>query len=284
MKRNVLVVSANGGVGSAVTRTLLDHDDRVIATVSRPEKMAAFRGEFPGCEKILSLDLAASDCIGEVIASAMAGIENLDAVIVCGAVSPFAPMEMTALDVFRNTMEINCVSHLAIYQAVMPLLRKTRGRLIFTGSLSGRVATPMMGAYVASKFALEGLTDTMRQEASEWGVEVILLQPGNIDTPIVRNSSEKLAATIPCLPENENALYGHLYRQMAYRVDEALAAGNMMKPEKVGEAALAALDAEIPETRYRLGPDAEFLIEASRTRTDREIDAIVLDIYRSAPI
>src|SRR5690606_12176358 len=137
----------------------------------------------------------------------VASMPTLDHVIVCAAVSHFAPMEMESCAMLRRAMEINCVSHLAIYQAAIAALRQSGGRLIFTSSLSGEVATPMMGSYVASKFALEGLADVMRQEASAWGVDVILMQPGTIDTPIVYNSRIKAQEKVANLSDAEDRYY-----------------------------------------------------------------------------
>jgi NAD(P)-dependent dehydrogenase (short-subunit alcohol dehydrogenase family) len=284
MTRSALLIGANGGVGTAVARKMIERAYSVVATVSQPAKIAAFARDVPGCARVLALDLSSADRTEDVVRNLVAESAALDAVVVCAAISPFAPAEMTPLDMFRKTMEVNCVSHLAIYRAAMPALRKTRGRFVFTSSLSGRVATPMMSAYVASKFALEGMADAMRQEASEWGVEVILLQPGTIDTPIVTRSRDAIAAAIPTLPDNERALYGKLYKQMQYRVLDALSAGGLMHPDVVANAAIDAIENPNPPPRYRLGADAEFLIEASRTKSDREIDALILDIYRSSPI
>ena len=284
MAKQVLLISANGGVGSVVARTLLANGDVVTATVSRAEKLAAFERDIPGCRQVIPLDLSQAEQVRETLDGLIAGMDSLDAVIVCGATSPFAPTEMTSFAMFRRTMEVNCVSHLAIYQAALPALRRSTGRMVFISSLSGRVATPMMGAYCSSKFALEGLADAMRQEASEWGIHVILLQPGNIDTPIIPAARETLAAMIPALPDKEQELYGKLYRQMQYRVNSTLDAGGIMSPQKVADAAMQALAADPPQTRYQVGADAEMLVEMSRTRPDREIDALVLDIYRSAPV
>ncbi len=285
--RSTLLIGANGGVGAAAARTMLGHGYRVTATVSRPESKASFEKDVPGCRRVHVLDLSDSASversIEEIIADLVATESRLDAVVVCAAVSPFAPAETTSLAMFRRTMVINCVSHLAIYRAAMPALRACRGRFVFTSSLSGRVATPLMGAYVASKFALEGLADVMRQEAGEWGVEVILLQPGTIDTPVLSRSRAALAAAIPGLSKNEDALYGKLYRQMQYRVVSALDQGGLMSPQVVAEAVIHAIETPTPEPRYRIGSDAELLIEASRTKSDRDMDSLVLDIYRSSP-
>jgi NAD(P)-dependent dehydrogenase (short-subunit alcohol dehydrogenase family) len=284
MTRTVLVVGANGGVGAAITRTMLERGYRVAATVSREEKLAAFRHEFPACSLSMSLDLTASESTVASVASFIKTIGSLDAVVTCSAVAPFAPAETMSMDMFRRTMEINCLSVLAVYQASLPALRRSRGRFVITGSYSGRVATPLMAAYVCSKFALEGLADVLRQEAGEWGVDVVLLQPGMIDTPMVRRSRDDLAAAIATLSGQENALYGKLFRQTSYRATSALDAGGIMSPDRVADAAIIAIESDVPEPRYAVGDDADYILAARRVKSDREMDALVLDIYRSAPI
>jgi NAD(P)-dependent dehydrogenase (short-subunit alcohol dehydrogenase family) len=284
VSRTVLAIGANGGFGSALTRKMLARGYSVAATVSRPEKLGVFLREFPECSQVVALDLADGDRIAGVLGDVLTQIPQLDAVVVCGAVAPLAPAEMTPLNMFRETMEVNCLSNLAIYQTTMQALRRNRGRLILTSSYSGRVATPMMAAYVASKFALEGLTDVIRQEARQWGVEVVLLQPGMIDTPMIRRTQSTLATTIAALPEQQRILYGTLYRQMKYRADSALEAGGITSPDVAADAAIRAIEADVPQSRYPIGADAEFMVAASKTKSDREIDDLVLDIYRSAPV
>jgi NAD(P)-dependent dehydrogenase (short-subunit alcohol dehydrogenase family) len=283
MNRHVLVVSANGGVGAAVTEALLAAGDNVIATVSRSEKLAEFKRRYAGCQQVISLDLSVSDNIGEVLQSLIATLPALDAVVVCGAVCPFSPVETSPLDEFRHAYEVNCVSHIAIFQAVMPSLRKSRGTIIFTGSLSGKVATPMMSAYCASKFALEGLVDAMRQEVLKWGVDVVLLQPGGIQTPMLQKGVDYLDHALTQLGEEEQALYGDFYRQMSHRITSAIEQRSGVAPAVLAADVMSALGADQPQTRYRQGEDAEFLIELSRTKSDREIDQLILDSYADMP-
>lgn len=282
MPKTVLVISANGGIGAAVTRAAILDGHRVIATVSRAGKMEAFRKEFPGCAHVLALDLSAAERMALELSAVLRQFDRVDGVVVCGAISPFVPLETTPLTLFREVLEVNCVAHLAIYQTVMPALRESRGRLIFTGSLSGRIGSPMQGAYVASKFALEGMVDVMRQEASRWGVEIVLLQPGNTDTPAIPRASKELTAAIEQLSGQERELYGELYVRMQQLVDTAIASAPTTAPDVVAAAALHALTASEPATRYRLGADAEYLIEATRTKSDRELDALILANFRPA--
>lgn len=271
-------------MGLSVTRALLASGYKVGATVSCTDAIFAFTKACPDCVAVEAADLARPEELKMSVDRLIRDLGSLDAVVICAAVAPFAPAETTALDVFRRTMEINCLSNLAVYQASLPALRRTRGRLILTGSWSGVVATPMMASYVASKFALEGLVDVMRQEAGAWGVEVILVQPGALDTQMMRRSQASLAKVIAELPADEAASYGRLYRQMKYRADEGLAAQKYTSPDTVASVVVHALNAERPETRYPVGSDAEYMCEMARSRTDREIDAFILDMYRTAPL
>lgn len=281
MKKTVLLIGANGGVGSATAQALLDAGHEVVATVSRPEKLAAFQNSMPGISHSVALDLSDASIVRQSVEALVADLPRLDAVITCSALSPYAPAEFMPFEMYRRVSEINCLSNLAVFQATIAALRRSKGRMVIVGSLSGRVATPMMGAYVASKFALEGLVDVMRQETSDQGVKIVLLQPGAIDTPMISESSRLLERLIDDLSPEESRLYGNFYRQMKNRVDVAIERSLAMPPAKVAEAALTAITVAEPETRYRVGADAEFLVDASRTKSDVEIDDIVLEIYRS---
>ena len=152
-RRNALVIGANGGMGSAVVQSLQSAGWGVWATVSRRDGIDGFSTLFPNCIGVEALDLADADAVLAGTEELMVRMAQVDAVVVCAAVAPFAPAETTPLRDFRQTMEINCVSNLAVYRASLPWLRKTKGRLILTGSYSGRIATPVMASYVASKFA-----------------------------------------------------------------------------------------------------------------------------------
>lgn len=278
--RTVLLVGANGGVGSALARRLVAEGFAVVATVSRPEKLDAYSNSQPGLASVTTLGLSNAQEVRERVAALVADLDRLDAVVSCSAMSPFGPAETTPLEQFNTTMEVNCVANLALYQATIPALRASRGHLVVVGSLSGRVATPMMCSYVASKFALEGLVDVIRQESAQWGVKTSLLEPGGIDTPMIERSRDAVAIALADLAP-EAHLYRDMYAQMLARLSVRRPAGTMTSPEEVADVVLRILDDPDADARYPIGADARYLIEASRTRSDREVDAIVLKAYRS---
>lgn len=280
MNRNILVIGANGALGQCVVRQLQERGDIVAATVSRPEKLDTFRKEFPACDPVIALDLSDPERVKSELTHMIGGMSRLDGIVTCAALAPVRPLEFTPIDLLQETLATNAVSAAAIYQASIDALRASKGRLIFTSSLNGKVAIPMQGAYTASKFALEALADTMRQECADWGVEVVLLEPGGFATPTVGKVVDALGRTATQAPEKERALYGELCRQMHDRLASALADPNLMSADTVAAKAVEALDAETPETRYGLGPEADLLLTARKEKSDREMDALLLSIFR----
>ncbi len=103
-----------------------------------------------------------------------------------------APLEFLPVDRLRQQLEINLIGQMAVTQAFLPALRRARGRIVMVSSIGGRVALPLVSAYNASKFGLEGLSDSLRRELRSHGVEVILVEPGGVKTPIW-NKAEALA-------------------------------------------------------------------------------------------
>ncbi len=101
------------------------------------------------------------------------------------------PLEFIPLDELRRQLEVNVVGQVAVTQAFLPQLRRSRGRIVFVGSIAGRSALPFLGAYAASKHALEALADTLRVELRPFGIDVSLVEPGTIRTPIWEKSAER---------------------------------------------------------------------------------------------
>jgi NAD(P)-dependent dehydrogenase (short-subunit alcohol dehydrogenase family) len=273
MGAQALVVGAAGGVGLEVTKQLAAAGYRVVSTVMDAAQRDALLAAVPEIAGIAIIDLAQADGIAAGLAPLLDADAPLDAVAVCAAISPYGPIETTPLSALRRTFEINTFADVAVYQAVMPHLRRTKGRLAMISSMAGRVAFPFLGAYSASKFALEALADVMRREAAKWGVDVILVEPGGIQTGMVTDQQKTIVRDKAALTHGERALYGDLYDAF----EKAVHGGydSATPPAAVAAVIVRALTApEKPEARYPVGPDAEYLCAASRTRTDRELDMI----------
>jgi NAD(P)-dependent dehydrogenase (short-subunit alcohol dehydrogenase family) len=136
-KNMVLVVGGAGGVGSAVVKRLVDRGYQVVATTLLDEEARAIESAYDGAVACHAVDLADADAALVALRHIVSGLESLDAAIVCAAIAPPSPMELTSLATYRRAYEINCVSEIAVYQATLPALRRSGGRIILMGSLAG---------------------------------------------------------------------------------------------------------------------------------------------------
>jgi NAD(P)-dependent dehydrogenase (short-subunit alcohol dehydrogenase family) len=155
----------------------------------------------------------------------------------------------------------------------MPLIRWGRGRIVNVSSNGGYFAAPFLGPYAASKFALEGASDSLRRELRPWSIPVSVVEPGSIQTEIWekgRSESERVQAA---LPEEGRALYASAFAAMDAYVD--VTAGRAIPASKVADAIEHALTAAKPRTRYRVGADAKLTRLLSSVLPDRWLDAFV---------
>jgi NAD(P)-dependent dehydrogenase (short-subunit alcohol dehydrogenase family) len=182
-------------------------------------------------------------------------------------------MEFLPLDALRRQLEVNVVGQIAVTQAFLPSLRKARGRIVNISSVSGLISSPFTGAYSASKFALEALTDALRMELRPWKIHVSIVEPGFVQTPIISKSlvaAEELRAQLP--PEAVH-LYGPSIRAVgdATRRDAA----NAVSTDVVVKAVVHALTARRPRTRYVVGAHSRLQISLGRALPDRWRDALI---------
>jgi NAD(P)-dependent dehydrogenase (short-subunit alcohol dehydrogenase family) len=270
MSRKALVIGAAGGVGTQVVKQLLGKGYEVTGSVLDDREADIARTETPGMSRTIRLDLSNGDkLLSDLQREAFA---SLDAVAVCAAIGPFGPVEISPLAVFRRALEINTVAAAAVYQACMPALRRSKGRLVFISSFAGKIGLPFVGYYSASKHALEGLADVMRHECRADGVKIVLVEPGGIKTPMVANQVRDVAKERAALPSEHAARFGGMYDNFLRLVKKSQDA--MLDPSAVAATVLEALTSSSPQLRYQVGEDSKFLCEVAR-KTDAEIDATV---------
>ncbi len=174
----------------------------------------------------------------------LAGLVNNAGIAVSG------PLEILPIAELRRQLEVNVIGQIAVTQAVLPLLRIAKGRIVNIGSVNGAVSTPYLGPYCASKFALEALTDALRMELRTWGIGVSLVEPGPIDTPIWEKSTsaaDELAATIP---DNSLDLYEPDLTALRKSIENI--ARHAEPADIVVRAVVHALTSPRPKTRYFL--------------------------------
>jgi NAD(P)-dependent dehydrogenase (short-subunit alcohol dehydrogenase family) len=263
--RTVVVTGTSTGIGRATASRLAAEGFHVLAGVRRESDAP------PGCEALL-LDVtdagaiaAAAERIAEI--GPPAGLVNNAGITVQG------PLEFLPLDDLRRQLEVNLVGPLALTQALLPALRAAGGRIVMVSSIGGRTALPFLGPYHASKFALEGLSDSLRQEVEPLGVKVAIVEPGSADTEIWRKGQESASEVLDALPPEARSLYGE--RLQASRQAARKIAERVFPPSKVADAILHALTSRRPRTRYVVGADARVQLALRTLLPGRGFDAVV---------
>jgi NAD(P)-dependent dehydrogenase (short-subunit alcohol dehydrogenase family) len=164
------------------------------------------------------------------------------------------PFEFVPIDRLRHQLEIDVVSQISVTRLFIPLLRKSQGRIINVGSVAGKFASPLMGPYCASKYAMEAISDVMRRELKPWNIRVSLLEPGPIATKIWEKTRKRVEHVLKDRPEGLLSLYQPLIEKVTEHAAEA--EKNAQSPEVVVKAVVHALTSAHPKTRYRVGPRA----------------------------
>ena len=184
------------------------------------------------------------------------------------------PVESLPIGDLRRELEVNLVGQVAVTQALLPSLRRARGRVLNMTSVGGRVATPFMGAYHASKFGLEGISDALRRELAGVGVEVCAIEPGSIATAIWGRGREHAVGVVAGMSAEAQGAYGDDLRAA---LDAATRAGERgMEPDRVARTVERALTVRRPRPRYVVGVDARAMIAAQAVLPTRAFDRLML--------
>jgi NAD(P)-dependent dehydrogenase (short-subunit alcohol dehydrogenase family) len=208
--RTWLITGASRGLGRAFAEAALDAGDTVVATARDPAVLEDLVDAHPGRAFALELDVTDRDRTLEVADEALRPAGRLDVVVNCAGYGLHAPIEETDEQAAREQMETNFFGALWVAQAAMPHLREAgAGHLIQVSSAAGGVAFPLVGLYCASKFALEGMTESLALEAAPFGVKVTILQPSDFRTGFREACDRRIAPTSPyaqAFPENVASL------------------------------------------------------------------------------
>jgi NAD(P)-dependent dehydrogenase (short-subunit alcohol dehydrogenase family) len=266
----VLVTGASTGIGEASALHLRELAFDVIGAVRKDEDAERLEGQGLRTVRLDVTDAAqiaaARDGLGD---APLAGLVNNAGIAVA------SPLEFIPIDRLRQQLEVNLIGQIAVTQAFLPALRREGGRIVMMSSIGGRVALPLVGAYNASKFGLEGASDALRRELRPQGVDVILIEPGGVKTPIWKKGArvaDEIQADGP--PEGER-LYGRMIEKVraeTRKIDEERGS----EPREVAEAVGTALTADRPRARYLVGRDAKSRAVMARVLPARVMDRLIV--------
>lgn len=256
---SILISGASTGIGLCCAQRLAEQGFRVFAGYRSAADGERLSGHHPGLVPV-QLDVTSAESIAEArrtVETALSG-EGLSGLVNNAGIVVGGPLECLPIEVFRRQLEVNVTGVVALTQAFIPLLRPARGRIVNMGSVAGISSLPFVGPYAASKHALEALTDALRVELRPWGIDVAIIEPGVIATPIWEKSLQAADDLAPqCTPE-----MGQLYSRVMdiLKVETRKADQRGISPDYVASAVQHALTSKRPRTRYLIGWDARLRV------------------------
>lgn len=265
--RVALVTGASSGIGEATAERLLAQGFIVYAGARRVDRMAGI--EQRGAHT-LSLDVTDDQSMTDAVAQILTERNRIDVLVNNAGYGSYGSVEEVPLEEARRQFEVNVFGLARLTQLVLPAMRERKsGRIINVSSIAGRIYEPLGAWYHATKFAVEGLSDSLRLEVAPFGIDVTIIQPGPIRTEwntIARDSMVTVSGKGP---------YADIARRMRAtyeKIDGGRSAGT---PEQVAEAIVRAATARTPKTREAVPASAKTIVGARRLLSDRAMDRLM---------
>jgi NAD(P)-dependent dehydrogenase (short-subunit alcohol dehydrogenase family) len=273
--QSVVVTGVSTGIGWGITKVLIQHEFRVFGSVRKTQDAERLSKEFGKRFVPLLFDVtdeAAVQAAAQQASDQLNG-ETLFGLVNNAGIAVPAPLMHQPTDDFRHQIEVNLVSVLIVTKAFLPLLGSDRsrrgkpGRIINISSVGGKFGGPFLGAYAASKHGVEGLSESLRRELMLYGIDVIIVGPGSVATPIW-DKAERVDLSMYANTE---------YVEAARRIQEYMVRDgrNGYPPEKVGKVVWQALTTPKPRVRYAVIPGSSLRRIIQTLLPKRLVDRII---------
>jgi short-subunit dehydrogenase len=273
MNKVALITGASSGIGFETSLTLARNEFRTFATMRNLSKSRKIR-EIAKKERlpltVIPLDVNDNASIRTAIQNILVEAKRIDVVINNAGYGLFGAVEDLSMDKIIDQFETNFFGVVRVVKSVLPIMRNQHsGTIINISSMVGRVAMPLNSVYVASKFALEGFSESIRHELSKFGINVILIEPGIVRTGFFNNlqKSKNEAAKSP---------YSALLKRRLSRF-KSVSESNSSSPSQVAKAILKALQSKSSNFRYIVGEDAIIVLEKRKVLSDIKFEKWIWD-------
>jgi short-subunit dehydrogenase len=273
MNKVALITGASSGIGFETSLTLARNEFRTFATMRNLSKSKKIR-EIAKKERlpltVIPLDVNDNASIRTAIQNILVEAKRIDVVINNAGYGLFGAVEDLSMDKIIDQFETNFFGVVRVVKSVLPIMRNQHsGTIINISSMVGRVAMPLNSVYVASKFALEGFSESIRHELSKFGINVILIEPGIVRTGFFDNlqKSKNEAAKSP---------YSALLKRRLSRF-KSVSESNSSSPSQVAKAILKALQSKSSNFRYIVGEDAIIVLEKRKVLSDIKFEKWIWD-------
>ncbi|MGW1061920.1 SDR family oxidoreductase [Micromonospora rubida] len=265
----IVVTGASTGMGASAARELARQGFHVLAGVRRDRDADAIRSA--GVEPVI-LDITKPEQVEALAARVADDPRVLHALVNNAGIQVNAPVEALPMAQWRWVFEVNLFGHIAVTQALLPALLRSKGRVINISSVGGKLAMPTYGAYAGAKFALEAVSDSLRREVAPLGVQVVVVEPGGVRTEMAARgiaTANQLAAQMT--PEQDER-YGSLVQAINTLMASGTASG--VTADAAARVIAKAVTTRRPRARYTIGRDAALLTRLARVLSDRTLDRV----------
>lgn len=278
-KGTVLVTGASSGIGRASALLLAENGFLVFAAVRKPsDGERLLMDARPGVHPVI-MDVTDGGSIQAAVAQVskiLAG-SNLDGLVNVAGIGLAAPLEYVTQDDLRRLFDVNVFGQLAVTQAFLPMLHRSRGRIVNMSSVGAHIAIPFGGVLNACKAAFGMLSDTLRMELRPFGIRVSTIEPAAISTPAVEKTLGHIEETISKLPPEGARRYGTMMRAFNRRALPRELNGS--PPEVVARVVLHALSSPRPRIRYVVGKLSRPMTLLPRLLPDGVLDDLRMRVF-----
>ena len=270
MSKTVLITGAASGIGRATAEAFAKRGYTTHATSRRLETLNALATA--GCQ-ILELDVTVEDSMQRAVQTILERHGHIDILVNNAGHGLNGPIEELEMHNLRHQFETNVFGLVRLTQLVLPGMRRAKsGRIINVGSVGGTFTAPGAGAYHASKWALESITDALRFEVQSFGIDTVLIQP----TGVYTNFDKKIARIMPDTgPNSPYAFFKANHLKVTQAMFQPNSNAGIIQPDAVARAILTAAEAKRPRTRYKVGLSAVVYSSLRRMVSDRMWDGIM---------
>ena len=217
--------------------------------------------------EVLQLDVTDDKSVTDAINVISNRQGRIDVLVNNAGYEHHGAVEELSIEEIKTQFETNFFGAVRVMKAVLPMMRKQRsGTIVNVSSIGGKIGVPLNSAYVGSKFALEGFSESMKYELEGFGIKVILIEPGAVNTNYLENSRQAQKAMNPDSP------YAELSKMVSEGVRERFKETSSSSPMQVAEVILTAIKSEKPNTRYLVGNDAIAINERRKSSSDSELE------------
>ena len=266
-KKVALVTGASSGIGKAIAEQLLDDDLKVYVAARRIEKMQDL-GNLGAVA--LQMDITQEADIKNVVEQIQTKENRIDVLVNNAGYAIYGAMEDTTIEDARRQFEVNLFGLARLTQLVLPLMRANQsGKIINMSSMGGKIYTPLGSWYHATKHALEGWSDCLRLELAPFNIDVVIIEPGAIQTEFGDVMLE------PMMARSGSSAYSDIAKKMAQATKNAYEKGNSSPPSAIAQVVSQAVKAKKPKTRYAAGQFAKPLMFLRKWFSDRIFDRII---------